>query len=200
LACTSLLSNRVAHVCLRSWKRISGRPAFRSRGLKERVTSSWRPNGVPTRVVNTSPLSSHSPASLVFSASWLLRCLLRALFATSGSLMERFPLTVFGGLKATPFPTWVDSVRRTCTVPVSRFTSSHFRPRSSPYLIPVLTASTYKGSSLSPLTSSNSARACVGERGFISYFSGWGALTASVTLRGMSLSTAACFRALCRVT
>jgi hypothetical protein len=54
LACTPLPNSMVAHVCLRSWKRICGRPAFESKGLKERVTSSWRPTGVPTRVTNTS--------------------------------------------------------------------------------------------------------------------------------------------------
>src|SRR5829696_3939807 len=82
--------------------------------------------------------------------------------------MERLPLAVFGGLKENPLPARVDNVRRTWSVPPAKFTSSHLRPRSSPCLIPVVTASTYKASSLSPSAASSSARACSGERGFIS--------------------------------
>ena len=75
-------------MCLRSWKRMSGRSALESKGLKERVISSWRLTGMTTRVVNTSPLSSYSPASFILSSSWVLRCLLKELFASSGSLMD----------------------------------------------------------------------------------------------------------------
>jgi hypothetical protein len=39
LGCTPRPSNNVAHVCRRSWNRISGRLAFLSSGLKERFTS-----------------------------------------------------------------------------------------------------------------------------------------------------------------
>src|SRR5215212_6332689 len=60
--------------------------------------------GVPRRVANTSPLSSRSPASFILSSSWALRCFFKDLFATSGSFMDRLPLAVFGGLKASPLP------------------------------------------------------------------------------------------------
>jgi hypothetical protein len=38
LGCTPRPSSSVAQVCRRSWKRISGRPAFLSNGLKDRFT------------------------------------------------------------------------------------------------------------------------------------------------------------------
>src|SRR5215217_1901868 len=120
--------------------------------------------GVPSRVANTSPLSSHSPASFILSSSWALRCFFKDLFATSGSFVDRLPLAVFGGLKENPLPARVDSVRRTCSVPPAKSTSSHLRPKSSPCLIPVVTASMYSASSLSPSAASSSARACWGER------------------------------------
>ena len=41
LAWTPLPRSRVAQVCLRSWKRISGNPALLRRGLKDLVTRSW---------------------------------------------------------------------------------------------------------------------------------------------------------------
>jgi hypothetical protein len=89
---------------------MSGRLAFRSKGLKEWVISSWRHKGVPIPVVNTSPLSRHSPASFAFSSSWVLQCPLKAPFAISGSFIDRLTLAVFGGLMENPLPVRVDSV------------------------------------------------------------------------------------------
>jgi hypothetical protein len=45
----------VAQVCRRSWKRISGRPAFLSSGLKERLTRFSGLIGVPTLVAKMRP-------------------------------------------------------------------------------------------------------------------------------------------------
>lgn len=187
-------------MCLRSWKRMSGSPAFESRGLKERVISSWRRKGVPTQVLNARSSSSHIPPGFVRSSSCASWCFLKEPLATSGSLIDRLPLAVFGGLKKNPFPTCVDNVRRTWSVPASRLISYHCRPSSSPCLIPVVVASTYRASNLSPLAVFSRVCACLGERGLISFFSGWGAFTASATFRGTRLSTTACFKALCEVT
>ena len=55
LGYTPLASSSVAQVCLRSWKRISGRPAFLSSGLNERRQRLCLFSGVPTSVVRTSP-------------------------------------------------------------------------------------------------------------------------------------------------
>jgi hypothetical protein len=57
LGLTFFLASSVAHVCLRSWKRISGRPARLRRGLKWRFTTFWVSSGVPLPVADTSPES-----------------------------------------------------------------------------------------------------------------------------------------------
>src|SRR5215213_3022937 len=120
--------------------------------------------GVPSRVANTSPLSSHRPASFILSSSWALRCFFMDLFATSGNFIDRLPLAVFGGLKENPLPARVDNVRRICSVPASKSTSSHLRPRTSPCLIPVVTASVYSASSLSLSRLQQRSRLLGGER------------------------------------
>lgn len=64
--------------------------------------------------------------------------------------MLRRLLAVFGSPNLIPPPVAVESVRRTWRVPASRSRSSYLRPRSSPYRIPVVTASANKASSFSP--------------------------------------------------
>src|SRR5918994_5350161 len=92
-----------------------------------------------------------------------------------------------------------ESVRLTRSVPVSRFTSSHFRLSNSPSLKPQCTASTYRASNLSPRAASRNVRACSGLRGVVSFFLGLGGLMPSATLRGTSPSDTASFKALCSV-
>jgi hypothetical protein len=45
--CEPRESKRVAQVCLRLWKRISGRPAYFSKGLKCMLTMFWVSSSVP---------------------------------------------------------------------------------------------------------------------------------------------------------
>src|SRR5215217_2656121 len=45
LGLTFFLASSVAQVCLRSWKRTSGRPARLKRGLKWRFTTFWASSG-----------------------------------------------------------------------------------------------------------------------------------------------------------
>ena len=59
LGFTLLLSSNVAHVCRRSWKRISVGPArFRS-GLNERRVRLWRLMGLPVSDAQMRPISKH---------------------------------------------------------------------------------------------------------------------------------------------
>ncbi len=61
---TFLESNSVAHVCRRSWKRISGKPARLSKGLKRLAVTCWRFSGSPLSEAKMRPFSRHrSPAS-----------------------------------------------------------------------------------------------------------------------------------------
>jgi len=59
LGCTFFSKSKLAVVCLRSWKRISGSPACFSLVLKC-LTKFLGEIGVPISVVNTNPLSFHS--------------------------------------------------------------------------------------------------------------------------------------------
>jgi hypothetical protein len=146
---------------------------------------SARDLGVPTPVVKTRSWSFQSPASLILSSSCDLRCLFSEERANSGSLMLRRLLDVFGAPNLIPPPVAVESIRRTWRVPASKSMSSHSRPRSSPCRIPVVRTSAYRASSHSPRAASSRIRACTWLRGFISFFTGREAVTASVTLRGM---------------
>lgn len=110
---TPLVSSSVAQVCLRSWKRMSGRPARRSRGLKCREHKLSPSVGLPERLGNTRPLS----------ASRLVRCRSRASVARLVRLTQRRPFAVFGGGSSS---FW--SVRRTASTPASRSTSSRLSP------------------------------------------------------------------------
>jgi hypothetical protein len=63
LGFTFLESKSVAHVCRRSWKRISGKPARLSKGLKRWAVTWWRDSGSPLSEAKMSPFSRHrSPA------------------------------------------------------------------------------------------------------------------------------------------
>jgi hypothetical protein len=56
---TLRVSSNVAHVCRRSWKRISGSPArFRS-DLNERRVRLWRLMGLPVSEAKMRPFSLH---------------------------------------------------------------------------------------------------------------------------------------------
>jgi hypothetical protein len=52
---TLRVSSGVAHVCRRSWKRISGKPARLSKGLKRWAVTCWRESGEPS----LTPVSRH---------------------------------------------------------------------------------------------------------------------------------------------
>jgi hypothetical protein len=58
---TFLESKSVAHVCQRSWKRISGKPARLSKGLKRRAVMCWRESGSPLSEAKIRPFSLHRP-------------------------------------------------------------------------------------------------------------------------------------------
>jgi hypothetical protein len=60
---TFLESKSVAHVCRRSWKRISGKLVRLSKGLKRRAVTCWRESGSPLSEANIRPFSRYrSPA------------------------------------------------------------------------------------------------------------------------------------------
>ena len=64
---TFLESKSVAHVCRRSWKRISGKPARLSKGLKRRAVMCCRESGEPLSEAKMRPFSRHrSPARSIF--------------------------------------------------------------------------------------------------------------------------------------
>jgi hypothetical protein len=143
-----LLSSKVAHVCRRLWKRMSGRPARFKSGLKEQRVRLWRLQGAPRSAQNRSPQTSHMFPSFNRSSFWVALWRLRASTACPVSLMLR-PFTFLGVVKVGPLSA-PESVRRTCSTPRSRSTSSHFNPSSSLILTPAVTASTYTASKRSP--------------------------------------------------
>src|SRR5215212_1614552 len=105
------------------------------------------------------------------------------------------------GSPRTKRPLWRASVRLTRTTPSSRSTSSHLRPRSSPCLSPVVTASMYRASKRSSsLATSSRVLACSLLSGLISSGEGLGALTTSAMLRGIMCHLTAWSRALCKAT
>jgi hypothetical protein len=55
LGCSPPTSISVAKLWRRAWNGMSGSPARRTNGLKERLKTLWRLRGVPTSVVNTRP-------------------------------------------------------------------------------------------------------------------------------------------------
>jgi hypothetical protein len=75
---TFLESKSVAHVCRRSWKRNSGKPARLSMGLKRRAVTCWRESGEPLSEAKMRPFSRHTPPARSISPNWCSRWLLRA--------------------------------------------------------------------------------------------------------------------------
>jgi hypothetical protein len=63
--CTPRLRSKVAHICCKSWKRISGKPAFLSSGLKEFLTRFCGLKGVPTLMAKIRSRSAYGPVSLI---------------------------------------------------------------------------------------------------------------------------------------
>jgi hypothetical protein len=57
-------SKSVAHVCRRSWKRISGKPARLSKGLNRWAVTCWRESGSPLSEAKMRPFSCHRPPDL----------------------------------------------------------------------------------------------------------------------------------------
>jgi hypothetical protein len=64
LGLTFLDSSSVAHVCRKSWKRISGSAARLRSGLKRWAVTCWRESGSSVSEVNIRPFSRHSPPGL----------------------------------------------------------------------------------------------------------------------------------------
>jgi hypothetical protein len=63
---TFLESTSVAHVCRRSWKRISGKDVRLSKGLKRWAVTCWRESGSTLSEAKTRPFSRHrSPARTI---------------------------------------------------------------------------------------------------------------------------------------
>src|SRR5215207_6146424 len=112
---TLRVSSSVAHVCRRSWKRISGSPArFRS-GLNFCFVTARLSSGSPVSDANIRPSASpglHREPTLSISASWRFRWLLRASVALLVSFTLRLELVVFGAVNTGPLLVMV-SVRRT---------------------------------------------------------------------------------------
>ena len=52
-------SKSVAQVCRRSWKRISGKPARLSKGLRRWAVTRWRESGSPLSEAKMRPFSRH---------------------------------------------------------------------------------------------------------------------------------------------
>ncbi len=138
LGLTFFRSRSVAQVCRRSWKRTFATPV-RSRSARQRRATRWRSKGSPTSEANTNPFSSSGTRPSSISRCWRSRCLLRASVAPPVSFTDRRLLLVLGAARTGP-PLVVTSVRLTCSVPTSTFTSFHFRANSSPCLNPVCTA------------------------------------------------------------
>jgi hypothetical protein len=109
---TLRVSSSVAHVCRRSWKRISGSPACFRSGLNFSLVTARLSSGYPVSEANMRPFSLHREPTLSISASWRFRWLLRASVALLVSFTLRLELVVFGAVKTGPLLVMV-SVRRT---------------------------------------------------------------------------------------
>jgi hypothetical protein len=70
---TFLESKSVAHVCRRSWKRIFGKPACLSKGLKRRAVTCWRESGSPFSEAKMRPFSRYRPHTQSISPTWCWR-------------------------------------------------------------------------------------------------------------------------------
>ena len=90
---------------------------------------------------------------------------------------------VFGWATLKPSRGMREIDRRTCTVLCAKSTSSHLSPRSSPSLMPVVSARTYRASSKSSFAAARNCCACSPLSALISCFGTRGASTASQTLR-----------------
>ena len=118
--------------------------------------------GVPATVVNTSRSGAHSldhsrPAS-ARSRRWNSRRRRSASTTSAGHSGDRRDRCVFNSpLTGRLFPRF--NVRRTWITPVSRSTSRHDRPVSSPGRRPIVTPTITKASKRSPATAHNNARA-----------------------------------------
>ena len=100
-------SKSVAHVCLRSWKRIDGRSARLSRALRERLRRLEGLTMPPTSLANTRPPGRYREPTRSISSSCRVRCPLRASTAPSVSPTARRLFFVLGGPTETLPPSLV---------------------------------------------------------------------------------------------
>jgi len=122
---------------------------------------------------NTRSLFSHNDPSLSLSEFCAALCCRRASTALAVSWTLRQLLALFGALKDSPaFVTLGE--RLTQSLLSSRSISSHRSARSSPSRRPVVMATTYTVSNLSPRAASSNVRACSLLRGRISFEAGRG--------------------------
>ena len=125
-----------AAVCLRSWKRIGGNPAFSSILLKARNRLRGS-QGVPIVDGKTRALAFWScPSSL----SSEFHCSIRICKDLRPKVMVRMPFFVLGSVNANPCFGSLCNCLRTCIVELAKSTSPHLRPSNSPWRMPVINA------------------------------------------------------------